>query len=207
MRAATRQLAHLPQLTALAVHFTHCVLSLFTALAVCPRCSLHSLCAIPSGHFVARGQVLTAEDTVCVPTPLYHCFGMVLGSLACTASGAGIVLPSATFDPRRTLQAIQAERCSALYGVPVPLAVLVSHLLCLCLPLSQCLTCCACDCCNNLDNSEWHTLKALVSVRCPYYVHRRTGTGRLCFVRFDVAEDWYNGWKHLSRRHNGASDI
>src|SRR5437764_3194201 len=57
-------------------------------------------------------------DRVCIPVPFYHCFGMVLGALACTAHGACMVLPSETFDPRAVLETVQAERCTSLYGVP-----------------------------------------------------------------------------------------
>jgi len=58
------------------------------------------------------------EDRLCLPVPMYHCFGMVLGSLACVSSGATLVLPSAGFDPEATLRAIEAERCTAVHGVP-----------------------------------------------------------------------------------------
>jgi fatty-acyl-CoA synthase len=55
---------------------------------------------------------------VCIPVPFYHCFGMVLGNLACTTHGAAIVVPAPTFDPVATLEAVQSERCTSLYGVP-----------------------------------------------------------------------------------------
>ncbi|EOD19511.1 putative long-chain-fatty-acid-CoA ligase [Emiliania huxleyi CCMP1516] len=73
---------------------------------------------VNNGRFVARGMRLTSDDAVCLPVPLFHCFGLVLGSLACISTGAAIVFPSRTFDPRAALQAVQEERCSALYGVP-----------------------------------------------------------------------------------------
>ncbi len=60
----------------------------------------------------------TASDSVCVPVPFYHCFGVVGGTLACVASGAGIVIPAAAFDPRATLEAVAGERCTSVYGVP-----------------------------------------------------------------------------------------
>ena len=55
---------------------------------------------------------------MCIPVPFYHCFGMVLGNLACTTHGACIVIPAPGFDPAATLHAVQAERCTSLYGVP-----------------------------------------------------------------------------------------
>ena len=55
---------------------------------------------------------------MCIPVPFYHCFGMVLGNLACTTHGACIVIPAPGFDPALTLAAVQAERCTSLYGVP-----------------------------------------------------------------------------------------
>jgi fatty-acyl-CoA synthase len=66
------------------------------------------------------GQVLhyTSEDRVCVPVPFYHCFGSVIGNLGCVTHGATIVVPAPTFDPQATLAAVQAERCTSLYGVP-----------------------------------------------------------------------------------------
>jgi fatty-acyl-CoA synthase len=60
----------------------------------------------------------TPADRVCVPVPFYHCFGMVLGSLACSSTGACMVVPGETFQPQAVLEAVQAERCTALYGVP-----------------------------------------------------------------------------------------
>jgi fatty-acyl-CoA synthase len=66
------------------------------------------------------GEVLryTEEDRVCIPVPFYHCFGMVVGNLACTTHGACIVVPGEAFDPVLVLDAVQAERCTSLYGVP-----------------------------------------------------------------------------------------
>ena len=60
----------------------------------------------------------TELDRVCIPVPFYHCFGMVLGNLACTTHGACIVIPAPGFDPAATLRAVQDERCTSLYGVP-----------------------------------------------------------------------------------------
>jgi fatty-acyl-CoA synthase len=71
-----------------------------------------------NGFFIGEGCGYTPEDRVCIPVPFYHCFGMVLGNLACTTHAATIVIPAPTFDPAATLEAVQQERCTALYGVP-----------------------------------------------------------------------------------------
>jgi fatty-acyl-CoA synthase len=71
-----------------------------------------------NGFFIGEGCRYTAEDRVCIPVPFYHCFGMVLGNLACTTHGACIVIPSPGFEPAAALTAVQAERCTSLYGVP-----------------------------------------------------------------------------------------
>ena len=71
-----------------------------------------------NGFFIGEGCRYTQADRVCIPVPFYHCFGMVLGNLACTTHGACIVIPAAGFDPAATLRAVQQERCTSLYGVP-----------------------------------------------------------------------------------------
>jgi fatty-acyl-CoA synthase len=71
-----------------------------------------------NGRFVGDRLRLTEKDRICLPVPYYHCFGMVLGNLAALTHGATIVLPSEAFDPASTLMAVEAERCTALYGVP-----------------------------------------------------------------------------------------
>ena len=71
-----------------------------------------------NGRFVARRLGYTEADRVCLPVPFYHCFGMVLGTLACASTGACVVVPSESFDPCAVLEAVQAERCTSLYGVP-----------------------------------------------------------------------------------------
>jgi len=76
---------------------------------------------------VARSMRFTHRDRLCVPVPFYHCFGMVLGTLACVVSGATIVLPAAFFDPLATLEAVQAERCTALHGVPTMFIAELEH--------------------------------------------------------------------------------
>ena len=71
-----------------------------------------------NGLFVGEGMGLTADDRVAVPVPLYHCFGMVMGNLGALTHGAAVVYPAPSFEPRATLGAVAAERCTALYGVP-----------------------------------------------------------------------------------------
>jgi len=71
-----------------------------------------------NGYFVGEGCRITESDRICVPVPYYHCFGMVMGNLAATSHGSCIVLPSAAFEPKAVLEAVAAERCTALYGVP-----------------------------------------------------------------------------------------
>ncbi len=71
-----------------------------------------------NGFFVGELCNYTEADKICIPVPFYHCFGMVMGNLAATSHGACMVIPSPTFDAVATLQAVQAERCTSLYGVP-----------------------------------------------------------------------------------------
>ncbi|HEX4430847.1 MAG TPA: AMP-binding protein [Frankiaceae bacterium] len=71
-----------------------------------------------NGYFVGNLLGYTDRDRVCVPVPFYHCFGMVMGNLAATSHGATIVIPAPVFDPAASLQAVQQERCTSLYGVP-----------------------------------------------------------------------------------------
>jgi fatty-acyl-CoA synthase len=71
-----------------------------------------------NGYFVGRGLRLTERDRICVPVPLYHCFGMVMGNLAAMTHGAAIIYPAESFDASRTLDAVATERATALYGVP-----------------------------------------------------------------------------------------
>jgi fatty-acyl-CoA synthase len=71
-----------------------------------------------NGYFVGRAMRLNAEDRICIPVPLYHCFGMVMGNLAAVTHGCAMVYPGEGFDPLATLDIVQAERCTALYGVP-----------------------------------------------------------------------------------------
>jgi fatty-acyl-CoA synthase len=71
-----------------------------------------------NGYFVGRELRLTERDRICIPVPLYHCFGMVMGNLAAITHGAAMIYPSESFDPQKTLAAVDAERATALYGVP-----------------------------------------------------------------------------------------
>ncbi len=71
-----------------------------------------------NGYFTAQTIALTEADRICIPVPLYHCFGMVLGNMAALTSGAAMVYPGEAFDPATVLQAVEAEGCTALYGVP-----------------------------------------------------------------------------------------
>jgi len=73
---------------------------------------------VNNAFFTGRQMKLTAADRMCIPVPMYHCFGMVLGTLCCVAHGATMVLASAGFDAKATLAAIQQEKCTALHGVP-----------------------------------------------------------------------------------------
>ncbi len=80
-----------------------------------------------NGYFVARLQNFTHEDKLCIPVPLYHCFGMVMGNLGCITHGAAMVYPAEGFDPQATLEAVQAERCTSLYGVPTMFIAELAH--------------------------------------------------------------------------------
>jgi fatty-acyl-CoA synthase len=71
-----------------------------------------------NGFFIGEMCRYTSHDRVCIPVPFYHCFGMVLGNLACTSHGSAIVIPAPGFDPAATLRTVAAERCTSLYGVP-----------------------------------------------------------------------------------------
>ena len=71
-----------------------------------------------NGYFVGEYCGYTEEDRVCIPVPFYHCFGMVMGNLACVSHGACMVVPAPSFEPEATLAAVAEERCTSLYGVP-----------------------------------------------------------------------------------------
>ena len=80
-----------------------------------------------NGYFLGEAMHYDETDKVCIPVPLYHCFGMVIGNLACLTHGAAMVLPSEGFDPRATLRAVAEERCTALYGVPTMFIAELDH--------------------------------------------------------------------------------
>jgi fatty-acyl-CoA synthase len=80
-----------------------------------------------NGYLTGAGMQLSPTDRLCMPVPLYHCFGMVLGNLACFTHGATVVYPSEVFDPLSTLQAVESERCTALHGVPTMFVTELSH--------------------------------------------------------------------------------
>jgi fatty-acyl-CoA synthase len=73
---------------------------------------------VNNGKLLAQGMHYTERDRICVPLPMYHCFGCVIGTMSALASGAAIVLPNWTFDARATLQAVEVEQVTSLYGVP-----------------------------------------------------------------------------------------
>ena len=80
-----------------------------------------------NGFFVGEGCGYTAADRICVPVPLYHCFGMVMGNLGALTHGAAVVYPDVAFDAKATLEAIEAERCTSLYGVPTMFIAQLQH--------------------------------------------------------------------------------
>ncbi|TDB85573.1 AMP-binding protein [Actinomadura sp. KC216] len=80
-----------------------------------------------NGFFVGELCAYDEEDRICVPVPFYHCFGMVMGNLAATSHGACVVIPAPAFDPKATLDAVAAERCTSLYGVPTMFIALLNE--------------------------------------------------------------------------------
>jgi fatty-acyl-CoA synthase len=80
-----------------------------------------------NGYFLGEGFRYTEEDRVCVPVPFYHCFGMVIGNLACVTHGAAIVLPAPSFEPLATLQTLEAEGCTSVLGVPTMFIAMLAH--------------------------------------------------------------------------------
>ena len=80
-----------------------------------------------NGFFIGECMRLTPEDRLCIPVPLYHCFGMVLGNLACFTHGSTIVYPNDGFDPITVLEAVQAEKCTGLHGVPTMFIAELDH--------------------------------------------------------------------------------
>jgi len=80
-----------------------------------------------NAYFVGLGLELTPQDRLCIPVPLYHCFGMVMGNLACLVHGSTMVYPGEAFDPLLVLKTLQTERCTALYGVPTMFIAELDH--------------------------------------------------------------------------------
>ncbi|HEX9038242.1 MAG TPA: AMP-binding protein [Ktedonobacterales bacterium] len=80
-----------------------------------------------NGYFVASLQNFTENDRLCIPVPLYHCFGMVMGNLGCATHGSTMVYPAEAFEPGATLETVQAERCTSLYGVPTMFIAELAH--------------------------------------------------------------------------------
>jgi len=80
-----------------------------------------------NGYFVGEAICLAPGERLCIPVPLYHCFGMVMGNLGCITHGSAMVYPSEGFDPLAVLEAVQAEGCAALYGVPTMFIAMLGH--------------------------------------------------------------------------------
>jgi fatty-acyl-CoA synthase len=80
-----------------------------------------------NGYFVGRSMQFSNRDRLCIPVPLYHCFGMVLGNLTCMTHGAAMVFPSEAFEPLAVLETVEAERCTALHGVPTMFIAELDH--------------------------------------------------------------------------------
>jgi fatty-acyl-CoA synthase len=80
-----------------------------------------------NGYFIGEYLRYTEQDRVCIPVPLYHCFGMVLGNLAITTHGATMIFPGESFEPLSVMKTVQAERCTSLYGVPTMFIAELDH--------------------------------------------------------------------------------
>jgi fatty-acyl-CoA synthase len=80
-----------------------------------------------NGYFMARLQNFSENDRLCIPVPLYHCFGMVMGNLGCISHGATMIYPSEGFEPLAVLQTVEEEKCTALYGVPTMFIAELDH--------------------------------------------------------------------------------
>jgi fatty-acyl-CoA synthase len=80
-----------------------------------------------NGYFLGEGFRYTEVDRVCIPVPFYHCFGMVIGNLACVTHATAVVLPAPSFEPLATLQTIEAERCTSVLGVPTMFISMLAH--------------------------------------------------------------------------------
>ncbi|SEQ16815.1 AMP-binding protein [Giesbergeria anulus] len=82
---------------------------------------------VNNARFIAQAMNFSEADSLCIPVPLYHCFGMVLAVLACVSTGATMVFPGESFEPVATLQAVSEERCTALHGVPTMFIAELDH--------------------------------------------------------------------------------
>src|SRR5205085_12704844 len=82
---------------------------------------------INNARFVTAAMKLSEADRLCIPVPLYHCFGMVMGTLGCTTKAATMVFPGEGFEPGAALSAIAKERCTAVYGVPTMFVAMLGH--------------------------------------------------------------------------------
>jgi fatty-acyl-CoA synthase len=82
---------------------------------------------VANGYYTGEGMKFAEEDRLCIPVPFYHCFGCVLGNLACVTHGSVMVIPSDYFEPLKTLQALQQEKCTALHGVPTMFIAQLGH--------------------------------------------------------------------------------
>lgn len=81
-----------------------------------------------NGFFIGERLHYTEKDRVCIPVPFFHCFGMVIGNLACTTHGSAMIIPSASFDAIKTLEVVEKERCTSLYGVPTMFIAMLHEL-------------------------------------------------------------------------------
>ena len=82
---------------------------------------------VNNARFCAKAMALGPDDRLCIPVPLYHCFGMVLGVLCCAATGAAMVFPGEGFDAGDTLKSLARNRCTALHGVPTMFSAILDH--------------------------------------------------------------------------------
>ncbi|WP_407404492.1 AMP-binding protein [Chryseobacterium sp.] len=81
-----------------------------------------------NGFFIGERLHYTEKDRVCIPVPFFHCFGMVIGNMACTTHGSAMIIPSASFDAVKTLEVVEKERCTSLYGVPTMFITMLHEL-------------------------------------------------------------------------------
>jgi fatty-acyl-CoA synthase len=82
---------------------------------------------VNNGNNVTAAMKFGPDDVLCIPVPLYHCFGMSMGTVGCASKGAKMVFPGEGFDPGATLKAVSAERCTGLYGVPTMFVAMLGH--------------------------------------------------------------------------------